>query len=132
MKYDTSKEADKARAYLEKLIAKQARVEVKEFRDARTLNQNSYFHLCCQILASDTGYTTEEIKQIIKDELEFMKYKKGDRYFLRSTADLNKDEFTVLIEVLLNFALEHGFNLPSPDEYLNNQFTIQKNYERTK
>lgn len=131
MKFDLSKQQDWERAqdYLVKLTEQGSKAEIKRCKESKTLNQNNYFHVACQCLASETGYTTQEIKDIIKESLDWMQYKKGDRIFVRSTADLSKEEYSNLIDGLLTFATNHGFAIPSPDDYLQNSFEIEKQYE---
>ena len=77
----------------------------------------------------ETGYTLEEAKTVIKRENPFMIYEKGGRQFLKSTADLSKDEMQYFIDWMRDFAAADGIYLPSSDEYLENQHTIDKQLE---
>ena len=89
MKLNLSNSIDrnKAETYLKKLVEKGAKIELKEFKPKRSLSQNNYFHVCCAILSDFSGYTIDEMKIIIKDQLEFMNYTKNGHKFYRSTAD---------------------------------------------
>ena len=126
MKYDLSKEFErnKALTYMTSLIAKDAKIELKEFKPKRTLPQNSYFHACCKLLSEYSGYTIPETKIIIKDQLEFMHYQKGGHKFYRSSADLDKMEFIELIEFTRSFGDQHGVYIPTSEEYLLHQFEL--------
>ena len=80
-------ELQKAENYFNKLKEKGARVELKEFRPSRSNQQNNYWHLCCAILSDYSGYTIDEMKIILKDQLEFMNYEKNGHKFYKSSAD---------------------------------------------
>ena len=130
MKYDLSisKEKQLAERYFKKLCESGARIELKKFHSSRSLNQNNYFHVCCKILSDYSGYTVDEIKLIIKDDLEFMKYQKGGHQFYRSSADLDKAEFGDLVDYVRGFGESNGCYLPTPDEYYESQFEIEKQF----
>jgi len=122
-------EQTKAREYFQKLIAEGAQIELKKFKPSRSNQQNRYFHLCCTLLSDYSGYTTDEVKMIIKNQLEFMSYLKGKHKFYKSSAELNTEEFTLLIDFTREFAHQHGVNIPTPEEYFNNQFEIDKIFD---
>ena len=128
MKLDLSNPFDKNKAitYLDKLIQRSARIELREFKAKRTIDQNSYFHVCCKLLGDYAGYTVDEMKIIIKDQLEWMSYMKNGHRFYRSSSDLDKGEFTNLIEFTRQFGQEHGCYLPTSEEFINHQFELMK------
>lgn len=134
MKFDLSEDYDryKAKEYFDKLMKDGEKIDITKKQVKRTLNQNSYFHACCGLLAQYSGYTIEEIKKIIKDQLEFMKYTKNNHEFYRSSADLNKEEFSDLIEFTISFGAEHGCNIPSSEDYLKYSFEIDKDLQNVK
>ena len=104
------------------LISQGKKVEIKERRKARTINQNRYLHLIFGLYASETGYTVEEVKQdIFKREIcfdVFMIIKKGRQVF-RSTASLDTKEMTIVIDMFRNHASKDlGIYLPEPNEDL--------------
>lgn len=125
MKFDLSigKEAKASAVYLNQLRDSKERIEIKPFKKQRTLNQNAYFHVICTILSVETGYTTEEVKHILKVN-GGLAYEKGGHQIVRSTANLNKEEFAELIDRSILFASDHGFIIPTPEEYFNNEFEI--------
>jgi len=136
MKLDLSQSFDlnKGALYFEKLKDKQAKIELKEFRQSRSIPQNSYLHVCFTILANETGYTIEEIKSITKREFgSFMVYEKNGHKFLRSTAHLDTLEMTEFIDWLRQFASDQlGCYIPTSEEYLVSQFEINKQLEHVR
>lgn len=128
MKFDLSISPDrnKAKQYFDKLIEQKSKIELKKFSVSRSNQQNKYFHAACGILSDYSGYTIEEIKIIIKDQLEFMTYEKNGHRFYVSTADLNKDQFGDLVDFVISFGDSHGCHIMTPDEFYDNQFAIEK------
>ena len=128
MKLDLSKSFDqkKAQTYLGKLIEKQSKIELKEYKEPRSNRQNRYFHAICAILGNDLGYTVDEMKIVIKRNLEWMIYQKNGVTFLRSSADLDTKEFTDLIDFTRSIGEENGCYLPTPDEFYGNMFDYEK------
>ena len=107
MKYNTTypAEATRAKEYLDQLIEKKALVEVTKISPRRSLNQNSYLHLLLGAFGAHFGYTTEEAKlvykQLNKDLYFYEKEVRGKKWeFMRSSADLTKEEMTKSIETL--------------------------------
>ena len=128
MKYDliNDKEKELARGYFDKLCESEAKIEIRKFHGKRTLNQNSYFHVACTILSGYSGYTVPEMKIIIKNQLEFMNYDKGNHHFYRSSAELDKLEFIALVDFVRDFGDSNGCYIPTPEEYIESQFEIEK------
>ena len=87
----------------------------------RTLNQNSYIHVLCRILAAQTGVTEAYAKQVYfksianpdifinvtKDTLTNQMVK-----VTRSTTDLTIPEMRKAITNFRNWAAENGYDLP--------------------
>lgn len=113
-------EVQRVKTRLNFLYKKGATIEIVEKRKQRTRKQNSYLHLILTLFAMETGYTLEEVKQdIFKRDVckEFFEYKKGERTFYRSTADLDTGEMTSAIEKFRNWSsVTAGIYLPAPDE----------------
>ncbi len=93
---------------------------VKKKWNKRSLNQNSYFWLCMQVLAEYTGHTPEELHVIVKG-LYCPKKEVGvgkKKYTIpKGTSELTKGEF---VELMLNvnvMASELGVILPDPNLY---------------
>jgi hypothetical protein len=101
MKLSTSNsiDANKARVYLESLIKKGANIELKEVRKARSVDQNSYLHVCLAIFCHETGYMVDEAKELFSQMMpEMLRYEKNGFEFRRSTSTLDTKEMSVLID----------------------------------
>lgn len=115
MKYNTAiaKEQHESLMYLFKLIEKESVVEIKKISPKRSLNQNSYLHLIIAAFGSHFGYTLEEAKQIYKEiNKDIYIYKKKDRVFFRSSADLTQEEMAKSIDRFMTKSAESGYELP--------------------
>lgn len=101
-------------------------IELKLRRTKRTISQNSYFHVAVAILAIEIGYTLEEMKTVLKREYGLY-YEKNGIKFLRSTADLSKEEMQTFLSWLLKEAsIKHNCYIPSAEDYMINQYEIDK------
>lgn len=110
---DDTKEADEAFTHLTKLVGQHAEAEVKKVVPGRSLRQNNYLHLLLGAFGMHFGYTLEEAKIIYKEiNSSVYKYKKKGRTFLRSSADIDKDEMTRSIDQFRLKSAEAGCELP--------------------
>jgi hypothetical protein len=139
MKYDLRNtiEINQCELQLTKLIEEGAKVELKKIRGKRTLKQNSYFHVVITIFAMELGYTIEEGKTMLKrmysNAEPSMVYQKKGYKFLRSTTTMDTKELTNFIEWIRNYAArEAGIYIPTSEEYLINQYSIDKQIEQNK
>ena len=108
------------------LASKGGIVELKEKHPPRTNQQNRYLHVICGYLGAELGEELDYVKQMwYKREANadlFVRVHEDKvlgtkRYILRSSADLDKDEFTLSIDRFRNWAAKNaGVYLPSPDE----------------
>lgn len=131
MTFDFSNPSDteKAYDYLMDLVDKGAKTKITRIKTKRTVSQNSYIHVCLGLICAETGYSMQEAKTVLKRE-HGLTYKKNGNVFLKSTADLNTGEMTAFIDWIRNFSLDQlGAYIPTPDEYLQNQFEIDKQLE---
>lgn len=132
-------ELEKFREKVTELENKGAIVELKEKR-GRSLNQNAYLHLLLSAFALQYGYTLDEVKThfyklVVNKDIflrEGVDKLTGECYkYLRSSADLTKDEMSKSISDFKSYAKEEaGFDFPDSDEYialLHIQYDIQKN-----
>jgi hypothetical protein len=87
----------------------------------RTLNQNSYIHVLCRVLAQDIGVTERYAKQVYFKELAnpdvFVTVTKdpltGDMMkVIRSTCDLTIQEMRNAIDGFIKWAADNGYDLP--------------------
>lgn len=119
MKYNLANkiEVERATTYLELLAKRKQVAEVKVVRPGRSLNQNSYLHLLLGYFGQHFGYTLDEAKILYKREVNdgIYVYKKNDRAFLRSSADLDSAEMTKTIDRFKEFSKEQGLPLPAAE-----------------
>jgi hypothetical protein len=110
-----------------KYIVHKAKMEGKRFelvlrlqKSQRSLNQNAYYwSVCLEILSGHTGFTPEEIHEIMK--YKFLKEHKnaGEKLFLyvKSTTKLNTTEMEEYLEKIRRFAsIELNCFIPLPNE----------------
>lgn len=115
MKYNTAIKGEKenAKKYFEELLAKDSIVEIKKVSRNRSLKQNSYLHLLLGAFGNHFGYTIEEAKLIYKEvNKNIYYYKKKDRLFIRSSADLSVDEMKDSIDKFREESAKQGCDLP--------------------
>ena len=127
MRYDGSNElhAAQARARLEKLIRERKVFDLTEKKPQRSLSQNAYLHVILAYFACQYGETAEYVKREYFKKLvnpaTFIR-EREDRFlgmikYLRSSADLDRDEMTLCIDRFRNWSsAQAGIYLPSPDE----------------
>lgn len=133
MNYDLSIKEDRRRFILRanKLLEKQrTNISLKD-ESNRTLNQNSYIHVLCRIMASDTGTTEAYAKEVYFKEMAnkdiFVRVTKDTLTgqmvkTTRSTCDLNISEMRRAITNFRNWAAEQGYFLP--DAIINDDGTM--------
>lgn len=119
MKYNTQNplEAKRATAYLAKLIEVGKVAEVREVKEKRSTEQNAYWHVCCGLIGDHCGYTTAEVKILIKRQLEWMVYRVNGEPFLRSSTDLNTAEFSALVDFTREYGDQAGCYVLTPEEF---------------
>jgi hypothetical protein len=101
---------------LVKLEGKDIVFTLKENKDFRTNQQNKLWWKYMQIMGNELGYDKDEMHDICK--LKFLKrerYEDGIRVeYLKSTAQLTKQEFKKLVdEVIIWAAKTFSINLPN-------------------
>lgn len=134
MKLDLSIPLDqnKFATYSTKMLEGGKQIEFKEIRKSRTLKQNSYLHVIITLYAIHFGSTLEEAKTDLKRECSFMRYKRNDNIYLKSTAKLDTKELTEFIEWLRNYSSLNGCYLPTSEEYLSQKFDIDRDIDNNK
>lgn len=125
--YDTAQdyEAQRARTRLEFLIGKGRLVDLTD-RSRRSTAQNSYMHVCIGIVAMETGYPMDYVKdEWFKKLVNPQTFRDGeirDPYTgqtvtrWRSSASLSTEEMTLAIDRWRNWAARQGWYIPSPEE----------------
>ncbi len=116
MKYSTvnPQEAQRAKEYLELLIGRKKTVEIVAVSPKRSLNQNSYLHLLLGAYSAHFGFQLHETKYLYKRlNQDIYAYVKNGTTFLRSSADLSKEEMTRSIERFRQHSAEQDYPLPT-------------------
>jgi len=144
MIYDLSSKIDLAEAIerLDFLIKNERIVELKEVRAIRSNQQNRYLHLIFKMIAAETGYDAETVKQDIVKRIVckeiFLKEVTGksgktiESY--RSTSELDSKEMTDVIERIRDyFSVNLDMYIPAPNEsqkllYLERRLSQLGNY----
>lgn len=123
MNYDlTSKEDRKRFVKRANFLLKNMRTNVSLVDESnRTLNQNSYIHVLCRIMAEGTGTTEQYAKQVYFKEIanpEIFERVTKDPLTgrviktTRSTCDLTITEMSKAITTFIRWAAEEGYVLP--------------------
>lgn len=126
MIYNTREETDKQRAItrFNWLVSHGKKIELKEV-EKRTLKQNNYLHLILSLLAMETGNTLEYAKEVFYKRAAnkeiFIREKEdeliGKIEYLRSSADLTQEEFSLSIDRFRDWSSQvAGVYLPAPNE----------------
>jgi hypothetical protein len=119
------------------LYEKQGIVELSE-KSKRTTQQNKFLHLLIGYLAIETANTLDYVKEVFYKRTankELYVREKEDNIlgrveFLRSSADLTKEEMTLSIERFRNWSSEvAGIYLPSANEQ---EFLASIEYEMSR
>jgi len=128
MKYDLSNHIDKEKAIVrfKHLLDKGCNIELTEVKKLRTLSQNKYLHICITMFAIEFGLTVDESKTHLKRNCHFMRYEKGDETYLKRTRGMDTKELTDFIEWIIDHAGKQGLLILSSEDYLANQFNIDK------
>ena len=119
MLFDTSNKvlAEKAQRYLESLISKGAKVELKQVRKNRSNFQNRWFHAVVKEVSDYTGYELDETKELLKRK-GGLNYTKNGHQFTKSTSRLDVKEFSEFMERIIRVcAQELDLSLPDPELY---------------
>ena len=91
--------------FIESLEGKEIRVEVEEY-DLHSHNQRKWFHWTCGWIAKHCpGYSLEDVKIVAKSFLPPVVDNVGNLE-LRPTRRLTKEEYSFLIDQLIQFAAE--------------------------
>lgn len=106
-------EFEKAFHYLTDLGGKECIVDIKKVSPNRSLSQNAYLHLLLGAFGEHFGYTVFESKEIYKElNKDIYSYTKKGRKFMRSSADLTKEDMAKTIDLFMLKSAEQGYPLP--------------------
>lgn len=89
---------------------------VREIKKKRSNPQNRYYHgVVLKLISGKTGYTPEEIHDILK--YQFLKEETPIGITTRSTASLNSEEFGTYLDQCITWARETiSLTIPLPNE----------------
>lgn len=100
---------------------KKWQIEVKEYNPKRSLNQNALLWKWYGIIGKEIGYTPEQLHDACKSKFLGRESKTtvfGEEYeTLKSTAELNKKDFSDYMVKIEALAMQYDIKLPSPDYY---------------
>ena len=105
---------------LEKNEGKRVKIDIKRYRDNRTMQQNKYYWgVVVDLLSEETGYTPEEMHEALKWKF-LKKYQKTGLPTISSTTEVDVYEFFKnYIDKIRDWASlpkkEGGFDLNIPD-----------------
>lgn len=126
MKYDLSTPLHRKQfiAKCNRLLHDKATLVSLNDESTRTIQQNKYLHVLCRIMAMCVGETEHYAKEVYFKELanpeifvrESVDKVTGEIFkYVRSTADLSKDEMTRAINNFRHWSEDHGYYLPDAD-----------------
>ena len=110
-----SHDRERAEVYLAQLIKSESKIELKRVPKKRTLRQNSYVHKLFTLAGAHFGYTTDEMKIVVKRILGYIYSKEGQEFYSH-TSEMNTKELTIFIDRFRNWSASEGCYLPSSDE----------------
>jgi hypothetical protein len=94
----------KAQLYFDAMIKSKFKIELRRILPKRSLDLNSYLHVCISLFAIEYGYTLEESKTLLKRKCSFMVYEKNGLKFLKKTSKLDNLECSKFVEFVRNYA----------------------------
>ena len=129
-----TQELAKAREYLNQVARLGKRVEIVRKAEHRTLPQNAFLHLLLGYFGTQTGYTLEEAKVLYKRlNSDIYLYEKNGAKFMKSSADISKEDMAKTIDTFIGYSEEQGIPLPRADnqsflDLATNTVEAQKSY----
>ena len=78
-------------------------IDIKTAPKTRSPQQNAYYRTIVRQIGLHLGYPEDEMHDVIKQKFE-----------IKSTKDLDIDEFSELLDRIIRFAAEYGFVVQDP------------------
>ena len=107
--------------YLKQFAEKDVTIDIKRKKSKRSDEQNKFFHAWVGLLAEYIGYSSEEMKDILK--YKFLRVEEVDEMtgetfvYCKNTSRLNKAEFADFCTEIQNWCEEmFKIKLPLPNE----------------
>jgi hypothetical protein len=134
MRFDLNEfnDAIKATVRYNNLVEKKCIIELIEVKPKRTIKANSYLHKLFELFGIHFGLTAAESKTELKRQCPFMRYEKKGKVFLRHTSKMDTNELSEFIDWIRTFSSLHGCYLPTSEEYITNQISIDKTISQHK
>ena len=132
---DLNKDFDRNKfiSFVEKLSIGRKKIEIKEIKPTRTINQNSYLHVCITLYAISSGEYLEDAKYHLKINCPFMHEYQNGKIKTVQTRSLDTKQLTEFIEWIRNYAsINLGCYIPTSEEFIQNQFDIRREIEAHK
>ncbi len=112
----SQQELAKAREYLNQVARLGKKVDITRKAEHRSLSQNNYLYLILAYFGTETGYTAEEAKTLYKRlNSNLYVYEKNGSKFLKSSADLSKEDMMITIDKFIAYSEQQGIPLPKAD-----------------
>jgi hypothetical protein len=95
--------------------------EIKQYRENRSANQNRYYWGVVLEYLTETGFTKEEMHEVLKRQINpVVKTLNGKDHLVGgSTAEMNTAEMEVYLEAVRRFAIQElNIEIPLPNEIL--------------
>jgi len=103
-------------AYLQSLkLESPKQVCISNYKQNKTKEQESSFHMLCGIFGNETGYTKDEIKEMVKKHVlgtTVVSIAGYEQEVTRPSSKAKRDEYSELIEGTYRLAAEAGVLLP--------------------
>jgi len=118
MIFDLSNQQElaKAREYLNQVARLGKKVDITRKAEHRSLSQNNYLYLLLAYFGTEVGYTLEEAKTLYKRlNSNLYVYEKNGSKFLKSSADLSKEDMMLSIDKFIAYSEQQGIPLPKAD-----------------
>lgn len=96
-------------------LTKPKQITISDYKESKTNEQRNTFHKLCGLFGEATGYTKNEIKELVKAEvLDVTVVTLAGREIevRKSSEEVKRDEYSVLIETTYRLAAEAGVVLP--------------------
>ena len=78
-------------------------INIETSPKVRSAQQNKYYRLVLRQLSNETGYDLDEMHDVIKT-----------RFGVKSTANLNQEEFSEFLDLIIRFAAGLGIIIEDP------------------
>ncbi len=96
-------------------LTKPKQVAITDYKEKKTDEQRSSFHLLCGLLGKELGYSMQDIKDYAKDECfgaHTVTIAGITKEIVKSSEKAKRDEYSDLIDTVYRLASQAGIQLP--------------------